>query len=614
MFSIAMLLLFGIVSSCKEQIPEDMRDSSQISSIDESTIDDTFEDDTTSEPAIVSGSFLVGKVLNTDKTSPVQGALVYLPENPGVSVLTDADGKFKLPVSTDSDTVDLFIIKESEGLGKVIKDIPAPSDEKGGRDLGNIVLESTGAVKGQFLLNAEDHPDMFRVGRKNLIKYFRFNVEIWRPDQHGSVFNAPIDVDGSFLVRGIAPGTWRVKFYAYDDDFDISWDGYVQDIEVKAGRTTILNPGSAVEYDGSFFGAIISGLDKVQNKAKILNLSPLDSPSSIHVVSFDSAASLINSYVVDYEKEIELDLPSGIKTLKISYRYKVYDGNGYSVGISHTPFFVFDINMNDRDGDGFDDLVDCDPDDATKYYTWTNLVKDGDGDGFYPPPEENLCGGFDFPDGYILVQKDFKFDCDDNDPQKNKTISITDGDGKKYPFCWNLEDPVPGGYTYSGSSIGSSLNFETDPSKPDIYFISAYEFRDSSPGTGEIILPELLKDTYIYIASYHTTDITVLTNGGESFLKGVYRVGYDPQKTLTVMDQASSTPQTGFDTYSSDKGYFTADGFSFSNWYNEDNHSGDYNHARSGLIGLPVTIGGNVKFLYAHYAIGGPIKVDLISP
>ena len=309
--------------------------------------------------------------------------------------------------------------------------------------------------------------------------------------------------------------------------------------------------------------------------------------STMHIVTFDENDNLINSYVVDYERKKTIDLPANAKTLKVSYRYKFYDGNYFLDQIFHSPFHVFEINYDDTDGDGFDDLVDCDPLDSTKYYLWTNIVKDHDGDGYYPAPEENLCAGFDYPEGYVLVQDGFKLDCDDTDPQKYRLVTVkNNSDNQESLHCWNEVDPIdltdyslvsPYGVT------GGSLGFVTDPDQPDIYYFSAYEFG----GPLNIFLEALTKDTYIYIGSYHTADVIINTSGGESFLKGVYRVGYDPQKSLTVTDGTTTFPNSNFDTYSSDKGDFSNADIRFDTWYNEGETYYDQNAARSGLLGLP---------------------------
>ena len=262
---LSFLTLFFVVS-CKDEITDNVRNDDILASVDTdgsdesvnngpdqaSAGDEEFTDESASIPSQVAGSFLVGKAFKQDGVTPVANAVVYLPESEDQFVFTDDTGFFKLPVNTDQPRVDLIILKEAEGLGKILSDIPAPNDQVGGTDLGNIILESTGALRGQFLLNAEDHPDMFRAGRKKLMRFSRFNVELWRIDQNGNVFDAPSDVDGSFLIRGIAPGRWRVKFFGYDEELDDYWWAFLGEVEIVAGRTTLLYPGVRSSMRESF--------------------------------------------------------------------------------------------------------------------------------------------------------------------------------------------------------------------------------------------------------------------------------------------------------------------------------------------------------------------------
>ena len=605
------LLPLWLFASCSQELPVDTRGEQALSEgPSEENKDEFTGDEEVNFPSNISGSFLVGVAIAEDKTTPVANATVYAAGLEEYSVKTDAAGKFKIKIPTSNSLIDLIIMNKELGLGRILSDVPVSNVSDDSVDLGNIILESTGAVKGRFLINAEDHPLMERAGRSNLLSHRFFNVEIWEPGKHGSKFNAASDADGTFLVRGIPPGIWDVKFFHEHNDYDFMWDGFIRQVEVKAGRTTVLQPGSAVQYDNEYFAAIISDVNKEKRELSILNLSQTWGTETTHVSTFDKDGNVLSNYVEDFVKKVDtvVKIPENATTLKISYRSKIEDDNGYVLGMSNSPLFNFEINFDDRDGDGFDDQRDCAPDDPDKYYFWTNIVKDHDGDGYYPPPEENLCGGFDFPDGYVLVQDDFRFDCDDTDKLRYQTKYLTDSNNKKYPICTGPSIAAPTGYT-SGNGYGDLLLFDTDPAKADIYFFSAYEFSDVSVGAGEIILPPLTKDTYIYFVSYHSPFIKVLTNGGENFLKGVYRLSYDPKEAVIVENLTTGDPYT-VDTNDAGLGYYPADGFSFQNWYKED-YMGEYNYARTGMIALPRVLNGEVRALYGVYNVGGPIDTRL---
>ena len=69
-----------------------------------------------------------------------------------ISVVTDTDGNFKLDYD-ELATVDIIITytENDQDYGRLLSGITTPGDNKAA-DLGDIVLELTGAIRGGFYL------------------------------------------------------------------------------------------------------------------------------------------------------------------------------------------------------------------------------------------------------------------------------------------------------------------------------------------------------------------------------------------------------------------------------------------------------------------------------
>ena len=266
--------------------------------------DDQFSDDPVAIPSGVSGSFLVGKVLKDDGKTPVEGALVKLATGAGedeISVVTDADGNFKLDYD-ELATVDIIIsyTENNQDYGRLLSGVTTPGDNKAA-DLGDIVLELTGAIRGQFLLNALDHPDELRGETQKTLNVGHFRVEAWKDKDTNSGIYWYSDPDGTFLIRSLPPGEWYLKI-GHSDGNDIFLDGFTQKINVVAGRTTQMYPGSAANYGNRYFASIISGYNESTREITVLDMAPEYFNSTTHIVIYDKDNNAIRNYVTEYNK------------------------------------------------------------------------------------------------------------------------------------------------------------------------------------------------------------------------------------------------------------------------------------------------------------------------
>jgi hypothetical protein len=545
-----------------------------------------------------------GFVVGSEGYIPLIEAEVYIVGEEENKVKVDEYGNFKIdPVSTDP--VDLIIIHYQKGISIYISGIIPPTLESGAENLGTITLDSSSSVFGNFLLNAEDHPSETPGDRKRLLNLDQYVAEILNPATNLVAYRTKVEKNGSFIVDGLAPGVWKIR---YKDTIS----GIVSDtvdVTTTAGLVTTVLPTSSVNYDSKSYAATLTGIDTGLRQISVSDLSEEYPYDFANIVYLDGAGSEVSTEQLAYTKNIIITLPATAESIKISYQYTDIDTN-----IHHSPLFIFNDVLKDSDGDTYLDLVDCDDSDANNYLKWHRLLEDKDGDDYFVIPVKGVCAGNTMPVNYSKANPLHKFDCDDNNALLNTAQAIENDSTEEISYiCAGPGNDIPSGYRNAYVDATASV-FPTPADEDDIYYLGVYTVDNDKPTAGTIVLPPLTKDTRLYLGSYDQVQWTVITNGGEGFLKGVYTNGYGGLRFDPIIKDSLANPVAGVDIETTGLGQYWKSSLKIGHYYNTRNMIDNYNYHSLAFKNLPIEIGGNVRFNFNTYDIRGVLDLNNFLP
>lgn len=537
---------------------------------------------------------------------PLSDAEVYIAGELSSKTAVDKYGKFRISTSS-SDPIDLVIIHYELGISKHFKGLAVPTAESGAIDLGMIELQESNVIRGKLNLNTEVGSYTPTGSKKPLLDINSYFVEVLSQDTGKVSYKSNVNRNGEYIIDGVSDGIWDLRITDETDPANIK-SILMENITTTGGLVTSVLKGSAVKYDDAQFAAVMTAIDTSAKTVTISDLSQTNTFDQANVEYFDAGGNSLGTEAIAYAKDLTLTPPANTTAIKINYEYT----DGASV-THYTPNFYFEVSFADADSDGAIDLLDCDPADASKMIDWYKMVKDSDGDGYYTLPLTGACGGLTVSSFYKRSKLLNGKDCDDGDASKRYLrgfANLTLGQPHKY-FCTGPGLDVPSGY---GEEItgASSMNFINSTSKPDIITIQAYNVSDNVDdlGAGQIIVPALTKDTYIYLGTYDPSIWKIITVPGETKLLGVYTTTYDMAARIapTIEDTNGSpvvvdTDVTGLSTY-------RVDDFVIGNFYNKSNIITSGNPYSDALLGLSEELNGEVIFYLGSYSIRAEIDLS----
>ena len=202
-----------------------------------------------------------GTLYSADGIIPLVGIEVYVAGDYDSRRKTDEYGYFKIDKQYES-KYELVIADYANNRGKLISELEGPFSEQG------IRVEPLGTIKGSFVLNAEDSATATAREKLKYLDYGKIDIEVWsnKEDSTAPHYIGKMETDGTFTLRGIAPGDWVIKYKMEDDVLNPTISSLpTMTYTVEADKVTQTMRGSIAKFDDNTIYAATLG-DVIENE------------------------------------------------------------------------------------------------------------------------------------------------------------------------------------------------------------------------------------------------------------------------------------------------------------------------------------------------------------